>query len=209
MRFEDVTSRSFYESLISSVVGQEVPKDVSTIWVSEVTKCLRQSYFTRLKPRGFTGPQAVKVFIGRLVHEGLETLLKSKYNVVTELRVDYRVEDFRIVGRVDAVSLGGEEVIIEFKVVGDVPSEPYLEHVRQVKYYGVLTGVGRGVLVYISRDGHILPYIIRCGDVRVKDELLSRARELHNSLKWGRPPKPERDTSCINCPYRLECFKQL
>jgi len=208
VKFEDITSRTFYESLISEVVGQEFPKDLNTVWVSEIARCLRQSYLVRVKPKSFLGPQLVKVFIGRLVHEGIESLLKSKYEVVTELRVEYPVDDFKVVGRVDALSLGGEEVILEFKVVGEVPQEPYLDHVRQVRYYSVLTNVRRGVIVYITRDGDILPYIIKCGDtLKVKDELVGRARELRRALKYSIPPKPERSTSCSGCPYRLECFK--
>ena len=205
--FEELSSRSFYERLISNYISKEIPKEPNRIWVSEVSRCLRYSYFLRVNPKSFTGSQLVKVFIGKVVHEFLEGLLKSSHDVVVEYRVEYPVGEFSVVGRADAVDLGGEGVIVEFKVVGEVPNEPYLEHVRQAKYYAVLTGVRKVLIVYISRDGEILPYIIPFTNLSgVRDELIGRAKELYNSLRFGRRPKPERGTSCMYCPYRFECL---
>jgi len=210
MRFEDLTSRSFYERVIAEALLSNVPREPNKLYVTEVARCLRESYFRRTRPQAFMGTQAVRAFIGKLVHEGLESLVVNALRSAShEVRRELDLGDVKVSGRADVVSVGDQEVIVEFKTCGDIPSEPYQDHIKQLKYYMAMFGIRRGVLVYISRDGEILPYIVSLDSPKsVMEEIAYRARALYEALTNGRPPKPEKGEWCGRCAYRFECLKK-
>ena len=101
-RFEDLTSKSFYERLITDYVNSEVPKSPDRISVTEVAACLRLAYFRRVKPVSFLGPQAVRVFFGKVIHEAIEGLIRERLGSVgVEVRRELDCGDFKVVGRAD------------------------------------------------------------------------------------------------------------
>jgi len=211
----ELTSAQFFEALINSYVNDgEPPKDPGKVFVTELAGCLRVAYFRRFKPLRFEGPQAIKVFIGRAIHESLSKVLAGSKEfrfIKRELRTEYPVkvgnEVVTVSGRVDVFAVSVYEVILEIKSVSEVPKEPYPDHVRQLKYYLALFNVDLGVLLYISRDGLLRTFVVR-KDPKALKELEARARQLYYLLKYRKLPRPERGPQCYTCPYKWNCYSK-
>ncbi len=208
----DLSSTTFYELLISRFVNNEVPRELNRISVAELVGCLRAAYYRRIKPLKFTGPQVVRLFIGRAVHYALERLINdhlgsSRAEVRRELELNIEGDKVYIVGKADLIHFGEEEVIVEVKVIGQVPEEPYPEHRKQLRYYLALFGINKGILLYIDRNGRLRTFTVT-RDLGLVSEIVHRARQLYLSLKHSRPPSPERNNSCYFCPYKWICFKR-
>ena len=208
----DLSSSAFYEEVISRFVNSDVPRELNRISVTELVGCLRAAYFRRVRPARFTGPQVVRLFIGRAVHYALEKLINehlgsSRGEVKRELELNIEGDKVYVVGRADLIHFDEEEVIIEVKVTGQIPEEPYPEHKRQLQYYLALFGINKGVLLYIDRNGRLRTFTVT-RDPRLLAEIVERARILYHALKTDKPPAPERNSSCYFCPYKWMCFKR-
>jgi len=207
----DLSSSSFYEQIISRFINNEFPREINRISVTELVGCLRAAYYRRIKPLKFRGPQVVRLFIGRAVHYALEKLINeylssSHGEVKRELELNIEGNKVYVVGKADLIHLGEEEVVIEVKVTGQVPEEPYPEHKKQLQYYLALFNISKGVLLYIDRNGRLRTFTVS-RDPRLLAEVVERARQLYIALKHNKLPKPERSNTCYFCPYKWQCYK--
>lgn len=125
--------------------------DPSTIYVTDLVYCpLKREFRTRFPDLTFTFKPAQVT--GSILHEGLRRLLEEKGFEVekpVEARVSVGGREVTVKGRIDAVR---DDVVIEIKTGRPGQQLPHEHHLLQLKAYLDLTGVGRGLLVYITPD---------------------------------------------------------
>jgi CRISPR-associated protein Cas4 len=194
---------------ILKAMSRERPlqQDPSVIYVTEIASpCLRKSYYQRTRLQQ-PGPAEYIKSLGNDIHLKIQDVLKEEdYQV--EARISIDMVEYRIVGRVDAVKLGGDEHILEFKVVDELPDEPYQSHVLQLQAYMIMMKVEYGYIVYISRrDGRVRVFHV-FRNKKLVSKFYERAREYHYYLENKKTPPPERGPWCNTCPFALTCHME-
>lgn len=208
---ERTTLPDWIRSLIDDIVCEiffdtRYPRDdPNTISVSEVTRCLRQSWFARMEPRCqintvdlVLGIEGHRIFLDRL----------RDYGFVVEYPVCKSVGDgIKLCGRVDAYH-PDLDMVLELKITGSAPSEPYDYHVMQTAIYMHMLGARRGFIVYLCRERsrRVVVFSVR-RDERLWREAVERARILRDSLVRNEPPPKIRGVWCRYCPYAFDCMK--
>jgi len=194
-----------YEAFRRFLAARLRPVDEDAVHVSEVCRCLRASFFSRMYGSRdlthLTPAKRVVLGLGLSTHLVLEEVLRG-IGYVTERQVAADVDAFRLVGTPDAV---GRDHVVEIKTVSSVPERPYPHHVLQLNAYLGMLGCGTGYLVYISKkDGlvKVLPHPYR--DFLFRD-LQSRAAKLYSHLRSGEVPQAEPTPLCNYCEWRWRC----
>jgi hypothetical protein len=189
----------------------------------EIGSCLRHTYYKRLIPKPVPKDRLRLFKAGDFAHYFIRAVLRSSSRVELvgwerPFELDYG--DFKIAGRLDdliTVRLAGERlpIVIEVKSVGgrsvDFIREPKLHHVYQIHPYLRAADARLGVIWYVARQTFADKWFSVFYDQRVMDEVIVRARLLHQYLSEGRLPPPEGRNSrsmrwlCWFCPWWKEC----
>jgi CRISPR-associated protein Cas4 len=179
-------------------------QDPSIIYVSEIASpCLRKSYYQRTRLQQPSPAEYIKS-LGNDIHLKIQDVLKEEgYQV--EARISIDMVGYRIVGRVDAIKLGDREHILEFKVVDELPEDPYPSHELQLQAYLIMYRIETGYLIYISRrNGRVRVFSVHRNKKKVQ-EFYERAREYHYYLENGKTPPREPGPWCNSCNFALIC----
>lgn len=198
--------RFFYNVFREMTRHRRPPDDV--IHVSDVTGCLRKSWFARRRPET-SEAQNVILRIGEGLHRELQEFLVSRYGWHAEVEARYPVEydggEFELVGHADLVSPDNE--VVEIKTTNKIPGDgPYPSHRMQVNSYLYMLKARQGYVLYIEKGtGRIRVYPVQFSP-KLWGETVKRAITLHRAIKRGKPPKPERGPLCNYCPYRFDCY---
>ena len=136
---------------------------------------------------------------GRLVHLGLQSLIKSYWRgaqVEVEVAKGLVVDDREVVvhGRIDAIVHG---TVYEFKSSRSDTDLPKPHHVLQLRIYMNLAKATKGVLVYLTPD-RITEYTIE--NPMTDNELRRLVMETINDYKH-----PRWDWECQYCPFAPLC----
>ncbi len=143
-----------------------------------------------------------------MIGEAIHQLLGAHFPIgAGEQEYAKKHGDVEIRGRVDRI-LG--DTIIEFKTTADLPRKgpaARLRHVDQLQLYFWLTGLSRGILVYISRlTGRVKSFAVYRDEERIST-LLERATIYAKHLREGTIPDAEEGPLCKYCPFRQDCLK--
>jgi len=197
-----VSESSVYGWLFEAVkLRSRVFSDL-TIHVSEVVGCLRKSYYLRRRLVS-TPPSVAVALLGDSMHSALQEVLRRR-GYLTEFEVGLDVEDFRLVGHIDAYH-PEKGVVLEFKTVGKIPEEPYETHLRQAQIYSILVKARHTYIIYISRvDGKVKIFEAPHDRIALK-WAVERAKTLKKALDTYEPPKREETPLCSNCGFKLIC----
>jgi CRISPR/Cas system-associated exonuclease Cas4 (RecB family) len=192
---------------ILKAMSRERPlqQDPSVIYVSEIASpCLRKSYYQRTRLQQPSPAEYIKS-LGNDIHLKIQDVLREEeYQVEAKMSID--MVGYRIVGRVDAVKLGDREHVLEFKVVDELPEDPYPSHELQLQAYLIMYKIEVGYLIYISRrDGRVRVFTVYRNKKKVQ-EFYERAREYHYYLENNKTPPPEHGPWCNNCNFKLTCY---
>ena len=127
-------------------------REENVVYVTELVECPMKRVFRKdLWYFETTNPSLI---LGRLVHEGLEKLLKQifpNHNIQTEVEVEKQYGELKIRGRIDAII---DDVIVEIKYMRGIKGELPLEHHKlQLRIYKWMTGKRKGIILYITPDG--------------------------------------------------------
>lgn len=177
----------------------------SEVHVSDLTWCLRQSFFRRVNPKPLTLKSLQYMSDGARRHNAVQEAL--------DVECEVEVERFGIVGHIDVLL----DAPLEFKSTRAVSALP--EHYfKQLGFYAVLKRSNYAYLV-VQRvncvDGQD-PwefYRVEWNDdelLRIEDELKLKSRLLREAFVFHDPsklPKIDDSTSwkCKSCLYRDEC----
>ena len=171
--------------------------DPQVIYVTDLVYCPLKRGFRQRFPElafSFKPPQVT----GTLIHRGLrETLEEAGFELEKPVEASIRIGDnlYRVKGRVDAYR---EDLIIEIKTGRAGQQLPHEHHVLQVKLYLDLTGVGRGMIVYITPD--------RLVEYTVKPERGLLEKMLQEHLEEARAPLW--DWECRLCTFADYCSRR-
>lgn len=185
--------------------NQRIFHDSSVIHVSEVTTCLRKSWYTRKSPVKATDTVNIIMSIGNGVHSLLQEYLASK-GWKSEVKVEWNFKKFKLVGHIDLYH-PEENIVIELKTTGKKPGKPYHSHVMQLNAYLRMISADKGYIIYISRDGHVKVFQHNFSK-RLWDKTIKRAFYLWHTLNENKIPKPEPSFLCNYCPFKWRCIAQ-
>jgi len=176
-----------------------------TIFVSEVTYCIRKAYLLRRDPRPFNREKLVILVWGSLAHFLVENYIDYD-GVLCEKSVSVDLGGFKLKGRADIII---DDYIVELKTAYSLPDKPFNHHVLQLQAYLWMLDREEGFLVYIARRaGGIVSFKIE-RDVKYWIEIVDRARKLHEHLKKNEIPPPEKSPLCKFCEYKEYCLPLL
>jgi hypothetical protein len=188
---------------------QDRPRDEKTIYVTDLTGCLRRSFYEiyfRANPPP-TGPMVA----GRLLHAVLEPVLARgepfAFNVEFEVEAGYDLGGgWSLKGRADAVS---PEAVYEFKFVRGVGfnrAEP--AYLAQVSAYCFLLGKTKGYLVLVDRDSFDVRVFECEPDEDLWNNMLQEAKVLIECVAKAEPPtlnSPRMGYECKHCVWSIVC----
>lgn len=177
------------------------PPDV--IWVTEVARCIRQSFYSRIFLRTPDFGAAYTILRGRLLHE---VILGNMPLGVTEAREGTRslvIEDegFKVEVRGRADMIVGDYVV-DLKTSERPPDKPPEEYRNQIQLYMEIYNKSKGLIVYITREG--LKYFLEEKDTRKVEELKRKAVKLSRSLRENKLPEPEVGPWCKWCTWATQ-----
>ncbi len=226
----NVMNEGISEEIKNFVIDQAEEKHSDDrIGVSELGLCIRKAWYKRRQPRRLDFEKALPIFIGKLFHEYIERGYSR-----TEVFVQHKVGDVRIIGKIDAIE---GNTVIDFKSKRDVfwieRKGPLRSDVSQVKFYAFASNIKKAKLIYYRVNPEIMPadnverfeWIMRrkiVSEVRnqnaitfdidardVSDVVRSYERLaliLSEALKENKPPEPNAQRwECKYCEYRDIC----
>lgn len=179
-------------------------KEENVFYVTDLVKCpLTLKYENEYKDLAITNSLNSSAIMGTFIHSGLEDFLKSNFsNIQTEVPVEKEIvvqgKNIKIKGRVDAIiGTNGEKVVVEIKSGRSDKGIPHEHHIIQLRIYLWLTGIRKGLLLYITSD-RIAEYSV--------NEPLDEAeiiRLVEETLKMSKAPRYQWE--CKYCVYAKVC----
>jgi CRISPR-associated exonuclease Cas4 len=138
--------------------------------------------------------------LGEMVHVGIQEALKEKgFEIEKEIEEKIVIEgtEYIFKGRIDAFS---NDMIIEIKTARSSTGLPHPHHLLQLRIYMAMTGVRRGLLVYITSD-RIVEYPVENSNIDL-GEMVQKHVEAREFPLW------EWECRLCNynrfCPYRID-----
>ncbi len=175
------------------------------VYVTDLVYCpLKYRYSKLYSEIALAASFSPVTVVGELVHMGLEkflvdTLGSDAVKTEVEYERDIVVEGttYIVRGRVDAVV---EDTVIEIKTSRSDTNIPYQHHIQQVRLYLWLTGLPRGLIVYLTPE-RVAEFSIEtpASDGEVAD--------LVRSIISGEPA-PRYPWECSYCPYSALCARK-
>ncbi|MFZ8789177.1 MAG: PD-(D/E)XK nuclease family protein [Acidilobaceae archaeon] len=191
------------EKAIMLEVSELTRAPPNTIWATEVSRCIRQSFYSRIYLKSLDFGAAYTILRGRLLHE---VVLRNMPLGVTETEEGTRsivVEDeagkVEVRGRADMV-VG--DYIVDLKTSERAPDKLPEEYRGQVQLYMELYGRSKGLVVYITREG--LKYFQENRDEGRIAKLKEKALKLSRALRENKPPEPEVGFWCRWCSWSTQ-----
>ena len=187
--------RSITHNVIRSI-GNELEieidsKDIQTIHLQEVTKCLRRSYYDRIEPseierRGF--------------NELLSGLLR-KLQYGSEPK-EFAIDDIKLKGQVDMIV---DDSILLFRSATDELENPIANDILYLNACMWIYDKVDGVIVYITGDKKEITFSLT-RNKKMFEEIIRRVRVLNDLLKEQKTPILEPSSDCSGCQYYERCF---
>ena len=190
--------------------SQHYPREPDVYWVVDLCRCSMKREMELRYPELCRFRYKPHLVLGTLVHHGVERLLQhiiwqedpdGTLDVSIEpertraIEVDGREVEVR--GRPDLIIFDqaetGHEVLVEIKTGREGQGTPHEHHVDQVRAYLWLTGIKRGILLYV------LPDALRAYEVCEPwgdDDVIRRIRE-NKAPRYG--------WECKYCDYSPVC----
>jgi len=183
--------RDAIESLGEDVGIKIDPKDFQTIYLHEVTKCLRQSYYDRIDPLKQEQSSLNKIL------GGLFRRLKSRASIG-----DYEFDGIKLTGQADMVV---RDVVMIFRSVDAFPENPLPSDILYLNACMWMFKKIEGIITYITRDGKEDSFVATKNQ-KMFEEVIRRTKVFNDLLKEKKKPIIEPSVECLNCQYYTRCF---
>ena len=167
------------------------PKDNKTIYLHEVVRCLRRSYYDRTDPED---PQ--RTSFSNLM-SGL--LQKMEYGGSEK---EFDLEEIKLKGRADMIV---DDAIFIFRSSHELPQVPFSSDVLYLNACMWVFNKIEGIIVYITPDGKEGSYSLT-KDKKMFEEVVRRVRVLNDLLNEKKVPILEPSSECSGCQYYERCF---
>ena len=173
-------------------------KDPNIIYLHEVTKCLRRSFYDRTDPLETEQTQFNKVL------GGLFRKMKSKATIGT-----YKMDDgLALKGQVDMIE---DDVVMIFRAVNRYPENPLPADILFVNACMWMFDKIEGVVVYITPDGKEESFVTNKNQ-KMFEEVIRRTKVFHDLIERrntdpkAKPPIIEPSMDCLDCQYYERCY---
>ena len=184
-------------------IGEDVQlkfdtKDPNTIYLHEVTKCLRRSFYDRTESLETEQTQFNKVL------GGLFRKMKS-FATIGKYVMD---DGLALKGQVDMIQ---DDVILIFRSVNRYPENPLPADILYVNACMWIFNKIEGVIVYITPDGREESFVTNKNQ-KMFEEAVRRTKVFHDLLERrntdpkAKPPIIEPSVDCIDCQYYERCY---
>ena len=184
-------------------IGEDVQLKIDTedpniIYLHEVTKCLRRSFYDRTEPLETEQTQFNKVL------GGLFRKMKSKATIGT-----YKMDDgLALKGQVDMIE---DDVVMIFRAVNRYPENPLPADILFVNACMWMFDKIEGVVVYITPDGKEESFVTNRNQ-KMFEEVVRRTKVFHDLIERrntdpkAKPPIIEPSIDCLDCQYYERCY---
>ena len=169
----------------------EDPKNNKTIYLHEVNRCLRRSYYDRVNPIDPKSTSFTNLMSG--------LLQKMNYGGG---QGEFSIEEIKLKGRVDMIL---DDAILIFRTATEIPETPYSADVLYLNGCMWVFGKIEGVIVYMTSDGKEGSFSLN-KDKNMFEETIRRVRVLHDLLEEKKIPILEPSKECSSCQYFERCY---
>ncbi len=173
-------------------------KDPNIIYLHEVTKCLRRSFYDRTEPLETEQTQFNKVL------GGLFRKMKSKATIGK-----YEMDGgLALKGQVDMIE---DDVVMIFRAVNRYPENPLPADILFVNACMWMFDKIEGVVVYITPDGKEESFVTNKNQ-KMFEEVIRRTKVFHDLIERrntdpkAKPPIIEPSIDCLDCQYYERCY---
>lgn len=167
-------------------------KNNDRIHAYEAAHCTRLAYYERKDPLPPDNPDKISI----LLSHGMRKALSN-------VRAEYKADSLTL--EVDADMLVGNEFVVRFEVVPQLPELPHPRHMLYLNACLFALNKNDGFLIYMTADGKTVQFSITRNN-RMFEEIIRRARVLSTLLKDGKVPIVEPSDLCLSCKYYSRCY---
>jgi CRISPR-associated exonuclease Cas4 len=167
------------------------PKDNKTIYLHEVVRCLRRSYYDRTEPIELTRTSFNNLMSG--------LLQKMEYGGKEGA---YSIDDITLKGKADMVV---DDAIIIFRSTMLSPGSPFALDLLYLNACMWIFKKIEGIVVYLTPDGKEESFSLSKQN-KMFEELVRRVRVLKDLLEEKKVPILEPSIECSSCQYYERCF---
>ena len=199
---EDLIKRAILELVKKYQINKR-----DTIHITDLTTCLRKSYYTKKYGFPMDEKTAFRILFGVIVHELLTPVIAEYLNGKREVRTTYKYQGIEIQATPDVLA---NDVVVELKTCNKLPYSPYKTHLEQLNAYLHIFNVPKGLIVYISRTQLGVRIFDYYGNADLFYHTMEKARILKYALDKDVPPPcnisiSARKTYCKDCPFKNIC----
>ena len=189
-----VVIKNAIDSIAKDLEIQIDPKDINTIHLREVVRCLRRSYFDRTdsKEEVRTGFNDLLGGLLQKMHYGSEPS-------------DFEIDEIKLRGQADMIV---DDAIILFRSASEVPENPYASDALFLNACMWIFNKVDGVIVYFTGDRKEVSFSLT-KNKKMFEETVRRVRVLNDLLKEKKVPILEPSQECSSCQYYERCFLNL
>lgn len=188
-----------YRQLIKNAIesiGRDIepkidPKDNKTIYIHEIVRCLRRSYFDRIDP----------IEVKRTSFNNLMTGLLQKMEYGGK-EGEFSIEEITLKGKADMIV---DDAIIIFRSALQVPESPFASDLLYLNACMWIFNKVEGIVVYMTPDGKETSYSLT-KEKKMFEEIVRRVRVLNDLLDEKKIPILEPSVECSSCQYYERCF---
>jgi len=189
-----VVIKNAIDSIAKDLEIQIDPKDINTIHLREVVRCLRRSYFDRTdsKEEVRTGFNDLLGGLLQKMHYGSEPS-------------DFEIDEIKLRGQADMIV---DDAIILFRSTSEVPENPYASDALYLNACMWIFNKVDGVIVYFTGERKEVSFSLT-KNKKMFEETVRRVRVLNDLLKQKKVPILEPSQECSSCQYYERCFLNL
>jgi len=167
------------------------PANKNEIFLHEVTRCMRRSYFDRFDAMKTPGKEFDRV-LGGLIR-------KLPYGAKLG---EFAIDEIRLKGQADMIV---DDIVIIFKTVKESPENPSASDVLYLNGCMWIFDKIEGVIVYMTGDGMETSFALY-REKKMFEEVIRRVRVFSNLISDKKVPILEPSTECSSCQYYERCY---
>ncbi|MGQ0772520.1 MAG: Dna2/Cas4 domain-containing protein [Nitrososphaerota archaeon] len=167
------------------------PEDNKVIYLHEIVRCMRRSYFDRFDKIEQENKSFGELFGG--------LIRKLPYGSKVG---EFSIEEIKLKGQADIIV---DEVVIIFKTVSAPPETPNASDVLYLNACLWIFNKTDGVIVYITNDGNDASFNVM-RDKKMFEETVRRVRVFSNLISEKKTPILEPSPECSGCQYYQRCY---
>ncbi len=183
--------KSAIESIGRDIEPKIDTKDNKTIYIHEVVRCLRRSYYDRTEP----------IEVTRTSFNNLMTGLLQKMEYGGK-EGEYSIEDITLKGKADMIV---DDAIIIFRSTMQSLESPLALDLLYLNACMWIFKKIEGIVVYLTPDGKEASFSLTKQN-KMFEELVRRVRVLKDLLEEKKVPILEPSIECSSCQYYERCF---